>query len=38
MSVDELASMALAMAALPPHVCPLEAIVLPMEQLYVGRG
>lgn len=38
MSVDELASMALAMAALPAHVSPLEAIVLPMEQLYVGRG
>lgn len=38
MSTEELASMALAMAALPPHVSPLEAIVLPMEQLYVGRG
>ncbi len=38
MTVDELATMALAMAALPPHVNPLEAIVLPVEQLYVGRG
>ncbi len=38
MSTADLASMALAMAALPPNVSPLEAIVLPMEQLYVGRG
>ena len=38
MTVDELATMAMAMAALPPHVNPLEAIVLPVEQLYVGRG
>lgn len=37
-SVDEMASMALAMAALPPHANVLEAIVLPVEQLYVGRG
>jgi NAD(P)-dependent dehydrogenase (short-subunit alcohol dehydrogenase family) len=38
MSVDELASIALAMAALPGHVTVLESIVLPVEQLYVGRG
>jgi NAD(P)-dependent dehydrogenase (short-subunit alcohol dehydrogenase family) len=38
MSVDELASIALAMAALPPHATVLEAIALPVEQLYVGRG
>lgn len=37
-TVDEMASMALAMAALPPHANALEAIVLPVEQLYVGRG
>jgi NAD(P)-dependent dehydrogenase (short-subunit alcohol dehydrogenase family) len=38
MSVDEIAEVALLMAALPPHVEMLEAIVLPREQLYVGRG
>lgn len=38
MSCDELAETALLMATLPPHVNMLEAIVLPMEQLYVGRG
>jgi NAD(P)-dependent dehydrogenase (short-subunit alcohol dehydrogenase family) len=38
MSVDEIAEVALLMAALPPHVELLEAIVLPREQLYVGRG
>jgi NAD(P)-dependent dehydrogenase (short-subunit alcohol dehydrogenase family) len=38
MSVDELAEVALLMAALPPHVELLEAIVLPRDQLYVGRG
>lgn len=38
MTVDELASIALAMAALPGHVTVLESIVLPVEQLYVGRG
>ena len=38
MSPDELARVAVLMASLPPHVEMLEAIVLPREQLYVGRG
>lgn len=38
MTMDELAQVALTMAALPPHVNLLEAIVLPVEQLYLGRG
>jgi NAD(P)-dependent dehydrogenase (short-subunit alcohol dehydrogenase family) len=38
MTVDELATTAVTMAALPPHVNMLEAIVLPVEQLYLGRG
>jgi NAD(P)-dependent dehydrogenase (short-subunit alcohol dehydrogenase family) len=38
MTCDELAQTALLMASLPPHVNMLEAIVLPVEQLYVGRG
>lgn len=38
MTTDELAEVALLMATLPPHVNMLEAIVLPVEQLYVGRG
>lgn len=38
MTADELAEVALVMATLPPHVNLLEAIVLPTEQLYVGRG
>jgi NAD(P)-dependent dehydrogenase (short-subunit alcohol dehydrogenase family) len=38
MSCDELAETAVLMASLPPHVNMLEAIVLPVEQLYVGRG
>lgn len=38
MSADDIASVALLMATLPPHVEMLEAIVLPHEQLYVGRG
>lgn len=38
MSADEIASAALAMAALPLHVNMLEAIVLPTTQLYLGRG
>jgi NAD(P)-dependent dehydrogenase (short-subunit alcohol dehydrogenase family) len=33
-----IAAAALAMAALPPYVYILESIVLPVEQLYVGRG
>ncbi len=38
MSVDEIAEVAVLMATLPPHVAMLEAIVLPRDQLYVGRG
>jgi NAD(P)-dependent dehydrogenase (short-subunit alcohol dehydrogenase family) len=38
MSIDEIAEVAVLMATLPPHVEMLEAIVLPREQLYVGRG
>jgi NAD(P)-dependent dehydrogenase (short-subunit alcohol dehydrogenase family) len=38
MSVDSIAEVALLMATLPPDVEMLEAIVLPHQQLYVGRG
>lgn len=38
MSAAEIAEVALLMATLPPHVATLEAIVLPINQLYVGRG
>lgn len=38
MTCDELAETALHMVTLPPHVNILAAIVLPVEQLYVGRG
>ncbi len=38
MTADELAMTAVTMAALPPHVNMLEAIVLPVKQLYLGRG
>jgi NAD(P)-dependent dehydrogenase (short-subunit alcohol dehydrogenase family) len=38
MSVEEIAQVAVLMATLPPHVEMLEAIVLPRDQLYVGRG
>jgi NAD(P)-dependent dehydrogenase (short-subunit alcohol dehydrogenase family) len=38
MSVNEIASVALTMAALPPNANMLEAIVLPVKQKYVGRG
>lgn len=38
MTVEELAEAAVLMATLPPHVNVLEAIVLPVGQLYVGRG
>ena len=38
MTVEELAQAAVLMATLPPHVNMLEAIVLPVGQLYVGRG
>ncbi len=38
MTAAELAETAVLMATLPPHVNMLEAIVLPVGQLYVGRG
>jgi hypothetical protein len=38
MTVAELVQAAVLMAALPPHVNMLEAIVLPVGQEYVGRG
>src|SRR5262245_44610121 len=37
MSAAELAETAVLMATLPPHVNLLEAIVLPVGQLYIGR-
>ncbi len=38
MSVETIAEAAMAMLTLPPHVNMLEAIVLPVGQLYLGRG
>lgn len=38
MTVDDLALTAVTMAALPAYANMLEAIVLPVEQLYLGRG
>ena len=38
MTPEDIARVALLMAALPPHVEMLEAIVLPNRQMYVGRG
>lgn len=38
MSMETIAKVALTMATLPPEVNMLEAIVLPNEQLYIGRG
>ena len=38
MTPDELAESAVLMASLPPHLNMLEAIVLPVGQLFVGRG
>ena len=38
MEGDELARAALAMATLPDHVNMLEATVLPVGQLFIGRG
>jgi len=38
MTPDELAMTVVTMAALPPHVNMLEAIVLPVTQQYLGRG
>jgi NAD(P)-dependent dehydrogenase (short-subunit alcohol dehydrogenase family) len=38
MTVDEIAETAVLMATLPAHINMLEAIVLPVGQLYIGRG
>ena len=38
MTVQELAETAVLMATLPAHVNMLEAIVLPVGQMYIGRG
>ncbi|MEN9934970.1 MAG: Glucose 1-dehydrogenase 2 [Chloroflexota bacterium] len=38
MTPDELAEVALVMVSLPLHVNVLESIVLPTDQLYIGRG
>jgi NAD(P)-dependent dehydrogenase (short-subunit alcohol dehydrogenase family) len=38
MSAEDIAQAAVAMATLPPNVNMLEAIVLPIDQLYIGRG
>jgi NAD(P)-dependent dehydrogenase (short-subunit alcohol dehydrogenase family) len=38
MMPDELAEAVVAMAAIPPHVNMLEAIILPVKQRYLGRG
>jgi NAD(P)-dependent dehydrogenase (short-subunit alcohol dehydrogenase family) len=35
---EQLARVALLMVTLPPDANMLEAIVLPVEQLYIGRG
>lgn len=38
MQAEELAEVAIAMAALPAHISMLEAIVMPVAQPYIGRG
>ena len=38
MEVDDIARVAVLMASLPKHVEMLEAVVLPAQQLFVGRG
>jgi len=38
MKVEDWAQVAVAMASLPPEVNLLDAIVLPVGQLYLGRG
>ena len=38
MQAEELAEVAITMAALPAHVSMLEAIVMPVSQPYIGRG
>ena len=36
--IEDLAQVALLMATLPPDAVMLEAIVMPHQQLYIGRG
>lgn len=38
MTAEDIAQAAVTMATLPPNVNMLEAIVLPIDQLYIGRG
>jgi NAD(P)-dependent dehydrogenase (short-subunit alcohol dehydrogenase family) len=38
MAVQDLVQAVVAMATLPPHVNMLEAVVLPIGQMYLGRG
>ena len=38
MRAEDIAQAAVAMATLPPNVNMLEVIVLPIGQLYIGRG
>ena len=38
MAAEELAEVAVLMASQPAHINMLEAIVLPVEQKYLGRG
>lgn len=38
MEIETIAEVALTMVTLPPHVNMLESIVLPVEQVYLGRG
>ena len=38
MKPEEIAEVATLMASLPPHMNMLEAIVLPVKQVYLGRG
>jgi len=38
MGVEEIAEVVTLMATLPPHMNMVEAIVLPVKQLYLGRG
>jgi len=38
METETIAEVALTMVTLPPHVNMLESIVLPVEQVYLGRG
>ncbi len=38
MQAEELAEVAITMAALPAHISMLEAIVMPVTQPYIGRG